>query len=297
MLVFFNGASFDNQEGNIHDSGSLLLVMMEAVEKLITIGARPTTIYRDSEIRDRTFVKGSTFRQVTDVLRRKVKVEDEERALQQTMVPAEQADLQVVSIRLSQFISYLTQSPLASDKFGEHVFDCLYGDRDVSHEATGYTAHFTQDFFEGTGSTAVAISLQGSPLFAPGWLNILYMQSNLEETRAVWNVTNAADVASVARTFEHHDKHTKATVVDGVTIAAMDLCGMDAQDLLNKAVKLSGEDRLFARHKGRIYVFPATRKEDRLYHGYPVEPLEVRQRMTDIASALYRHFKWEELKP
>lgn len=298
MLVFFNAASFDNQGTSLHQSGQLLRGMMEAVEQLIAIGAEPSAIYRDGEVRDRQIAPGHTVKQATNALRQQIKREEEAQLQQQAAEGL--PDLPPLALRFSQFLSYLTQSPLASEQFADQQFDCLLGDRDVSFEAVGYAAHFTRDVFEGTGSAATAVSLEGCPPFDAEQLTVTYMQEVLEEPRIVWNVCTSAQVAAVARTFEHNSKHDVAhTLSDGTEIAAMDVRGPAAQQLLNRAVRLPlpNEDRLFALHKGRVYVFPCHRPEERLYHGYPVEPTELRRRMADVCSALYRFFNWEELRP
>jgi hypothetical protein len=281
---------------NIYQSGELLLTMLATVEHLINIGVTSREFYRDSEIKNRILLEGVRFKDIVESLRKRIKDEEQEHIRRQAAAK-EQLDIPLTALRFSQFLNYLTQSPLASETFRDQVFDCVYEERDVSLEATGYAAHFTQRMFEGTGGTAAVVSLDNHPMFNRQWLSVLYSCGEQTEDRDVWNVVRSEHVRDVYRTFEHNPKHTKATVVDGMTVAAMDLCGTDAQNLLNQAASLPGEDRVFARHQRRIYVFPCHRKETRTYHGYPVEPAELRQRMSDIASALYRHFKWEELKP
>jgi len=298
MLVFLNAASFDNQGTSVYQSGQLLLRMMAAVERLFGIGAEASAIYRDSELRDRAIMEGRTFKHVLVALQQQIR-RDEAEQLRRQAAAKEQLDLPATVLRFSQFLSYLTQSPLANEEFDKQQFGCLYGNRDVSYEAIGYVAHFTRAVFEGTGSPAVVVSLTECPPFAATWLDVVYMQGKREEPRIVWNVTTADDVVAVARSFEHNPKHDRATVIDGVRIAEMDLRGVEAQRLLNQAVQLPAphDRRLYARHNGWIYVFPCHENERRAYHGYPITPAELRQRMSEICSALYRHLQWEELRP
>jgi hypothetical protein len=298
MLVFLNAASFDNQGTSIHQSGELLLTMMQAVEGLLRIGAAPERIYRDNEVRDRPLTREGSFKHVLAALQKRIKDEEAEQ-LQHREARGESHEAVVSSDGFSRFLRHLTASPLAGEKFGDQPISCLYGERDVSYEATGYAAHFTRPIFEGTGGTAAVVSLKGCAAFADQWLNVVYM-SDGEEDRAVWNVTTGDDVQAVRRIFEHNPKHNVAKAgKGGASVAALDLRDDEAQRLLNGAARLPQphDGRLYARHKGRIYIFPCHEPERRAYHGYPVTPAELRSRMGDICSALYQHFGWEELKP
>ncbi len=299
MLVFFNAASFDNQGTSIHQSGELLLTMMRAVESLLSIGATPDRIYRDSEVRDRPLTPDASFKQVLAALQKRIKNEEAE-YLQGKGGKGALSEAVVSSDDFTRFLHFLTEWPLASEQFRDESFICLYGERDVSYEATGYAAHFTQQIFEGTGSTAAVVSLKGCAAFADVWLRVTYIGDRKEEQRAVWNVTTADDVQAVRRIFEHNPKHDVARVVEGgISVAAMDLRGEEAQRLLNKAVQLPPphDSRLYARHNGRIYVFPCHDANRRAYHGYPVTPAELRSRAGVVCSALYRSLRWQELKP
>lgn len=298
MLVFLNAASFDNQGTSIHQSGELLLTMLRAIESLVGIGAAPERIFRDSEVRERPLTPGGSFKQVLAALQRRI-LDEEAEHLQRQGGKGRPSNPPVTADDLTRFRRLLTEWPLASELLGDQSISCRYGERDVSYEATGFAAHFTRPIFEGTGSTAVVVSLSGCAAFADTWLNVVYTGDS-EEDRAVWNVTTGEDVQAVRRIFEHNPKHNVAkTGKGGASVAAMDLRDAEAQRLLNGAAQLPPpyESRLYARHNGRIYVFPCHAPERRAYHGYPVTPAELRSRMGDVCSALYQQFGWEELKP
>ncbi len=83
-------------------------------------------------------------------------------------------------------------------------------------------------------------------------------------------------------------------------VSAMDLKPDEAQQVLDRAVEIPGESRLFARYKGFIYAFHfhEQRGNRRIYHGYRVDnPSQLRTRMAYICDLLYKELRWEELAP
>ncbi len=297
MRVFFNSASFVGQATSPHYGGELLMDMMRAVELLVELGASDKSMYRDDSVSGKQIVAGSTFKAIVDFRYRQIK-EEEEARVRVLEASGASADLVVEYERFSRFIGYLSKSPYAGEEFAEHEFECLLDRDDVRYTAIGYTAHFTEQIFEGTGGTAVMVSLDGCERFAMPSIEVLYARGKEPETRSVWNVATGQAVEQVKRTYEPYGKHDRSVPTIGVRDSEMDLDRNEAQYVLHRAVKLPGEDRLFARHEGRIYIFPCHHQDEsrRLYHGFRIEPADLRSRDGEIYSQLRKHFGWKELQ-
>lgn len=90
-----------------------------------------------------------------------------------------------------------------------------------------------------------------------------------------------AEAQSVYRRYESNPKHEDFATY-GVRGTPMDISPVEAQRLLNCGLQFANDRRIFARHNNRIYVFHPHRQEANLFHGYPVDPHELRQRQIDI---------------
>lgn len=297
MRLFFNSASFIGQAANLHLGGALLTNMMHAVEYLVEIGASDRSMYRDDSVANRRVVDGKTFKEAVDFRYRQIK--DQEAAKVQALeTSGAHADLTVEYERFSRFISYLSQSPYASEVFAKHEFECMLDQEDMRYNAIGYTAHFSEPIFEGTGATAVAVSLEGCERFAMPSIEVMYARGDRTEPRSIWNVTTGQAVTRAMRTYQPHGKHDRSIPTIGVRDAEIDLDPEEAQRVLHRAVQLPGENRLFARHKGRLYIFPLHYQDEdkHLYHGFRIEPDNLRARDAVIYSQLRKHFAWDELQ-
>jgi hypothetical protein len=84
----------------------------------------------------------------------------------------------------------------------------------------------------------------------------------------------------------------------------MDLNPEEAQFVLDHAVALEGESRVFARYKGAIYIFPCHQERQErgdsqaLHHGYKVRNFpQMRSRLVDACNRLCKLPGWEMLRP
>lgn len=303
MRAFINTASFEAQASNVQHGGRLLVTMMEAVEELLTIGVSQQSLYRDDLIHNCTVVPGLSFNQLTTAQYKQIK-QDEEAAIQEQVARGAAPTPPATASRFSKFLRYLTDSPLASEAFAEAQFTCEHAGDDVSYRAAGYTAHFSQQVFEGTRSTAVTVSLSEHPRYRDEELNVLYQNDSTLEERWIWNIAHPDQIIAARRWYDHNAKHPPdADIRDFVS--AMDLPPAEAQRVLDQAVALEGERRVFARYNGFIYIFPCHYQRNpqhptgkSLYHGFRVaNPRTMRSRMVDVCNQLVRHVGWKELRP
>lgn len=121
-------------------------------------------------------------------------------------------------------------------------------------------------------------------------------ETKILEDRSVWNVRTAQCVQDVRRTYERNDKHEETAASMGVRGSVMRLDQDTAQRLLHQAAALPDEERLFARHEGKIYIFACHDGSRRCYHGFPVDIAEMKTKRADICSLLRKHFGWAELR-
>lgn len=172
---------------------------------------------------------------------------------------------------------------------------------------------FTEELFNDEGHCCerqqdrYAVSLTGSSIAAAaarnGWVVSLrdcveYQRGTLvvtfrsaqgeKDVKELPHFVEPSDLGQIKRVYEHNTKHkTNATENSGVEISSMDLEADIAQQVLDRAVDISGEKRLFARHLGHLYVF--FEHTSRHYHGYRVGgPSEYQSRDAKIFNALER---------
>lgn len=288
--IFINAASLVGQAQDLHQAGQLLNTMMETYDDLKKICVQGHSLYRDEPLENKQIVEGNTFRNVVDFRRKQIDEAQEQQA-------AAVGDVTPERERFGRFTRDIARCPIAVQEFGHQKFECLLESEEVQYKAIGYTAHFTSTLFEGTAGTAAMLSMHGCATYSSARIEVLYASDTDFGLRQVWNLTQRQDVADVRRNYAHNPKHSRATVVDEMIVSEMDLCGEDAQRLLHRATTLEGERRLFARHNGRVYIFPCHDEARREYHGFPVEPAEMKRRMRSICDRLYKCFGWEEFKP
>ncbi|GAB4424762.1 MAG: hypothetical protein OHK0015_03930 [Chloroflexi bacterium OHK40] len=295
--IFINAASLNGQARDFHQAGQLLTTMMETYEHLVGICAGRHSLYRDEPVEAKQLIDGKTFREVVNFRYKQIEDEQARRA-------TEQGDATTERDRFRRFVNQIARWPFAGDVFAAEQFECLLGDEDVRYRAIGYTAHFTCTIYEGTAGTAVLLSMSDCRGYDATHINVDYASGHTVETRRVWNVFTPQHITSRRRWYDHNYKHPpEGDLTDFV--AAMDLNADKAQFVLDSAVELEGERRVFARYQQRIYIFPChvQRNDDQpgsrsLYHGFLVgDPRKMRSRMGDICAKLFKHFQWEELAP
>jgi len=303
MLVFINAASFDKQGTSVHHAAQLLRTTMEALERLQQIGNRQPEVYRDAELHGRDMADGVKVKQAFAALRSQIK-EQEEQALMRG-APAAEVDLLAKDAnRFTKLLTTITDSPLAPDIFDVEQFESEYQGENVSFQAAGYAAHFTFRMCEGVANSAVILSLSEHPRYREPALTVLYIREDQLEERSVWNVAHPHHIRIRRLQYDHNQKHPlSADIKDFVSV--MDLKPEEAQFVLDHAVALEGERRVFAHYNGAIYIFPRhlERREQHpdsqaLHHGYKVaDPRLMRSRLIDESNQLCKLPGWEMLRP
>lgn len=297
MDVFFNGASFAQQATSLHHAGELLKRMMLAVEALVEIGADEQRMYRDEQVQDRLLTPEHSFKAAFDFRYKQIVAEQQAQAV--AGATGVRTRLAPERDRFRRLLARLTQSPFAADVFDAPGYVVDYEDIDVTYAALGYAAHRTKAVFEGTGSTAVVVSLDECSAYNAAWLAVSYLVdgSDAIEQRAVWNVRTPDCVGRERRLYQKNSKHDVPSHWAGVEISPMHLDDRGAQRVLDRAVKLPNEPRLFARHEGRMYVFPCHlhNEHGQWYHGFSVRPASLRQADSPIYNQLQKLLGWPEL--
>lgn len=298
IRVFFNSQSCNSQAPSQHDAGNLLQQMMETVEHLdaiersdhdsILTNRDPHVrdnlheYYRDGHFESQLLTETHTFKNI---------VEYWLHYLRKSPDPTRD--------RFLKFVRNLTSSPLAREVFPDTAtqWKRIDNNEDISRTALGYAAHCTSLICEATGGGAAVVSISGSKKYDMMAIEVQSLHTN--ERRLVWNVAHPDHVIAQRRWYEAHRKHPPDPTLQGY-VSAMDLSDEEAQQVLDRAVEIKGERRLFARYRGFIYIFSFHdhRGNKRMYHGYRVDdPRQIRTRMVDICNRLYKDLQWEELAP
>lgn len=294
--IFINAASLNSQARDFHHAGQLLATMMESYNQLIAM-CGDYSLYRDEPIEAKQLLKDKSFREVVNFRYKQIEDEQAQQAITQ-------GDIGIERDRFRNFLKKIAQWPFAADVFNTEQFECVLNSEDVSFCAIGYTSHFTRTFFEGTAGTAVLLSMNECREYSEVYIHVIYANTSIVEERYVWNVCTPQHVISRRRWYQDNVKHPPTgDIADFVSI--MDLNSEEAQSVLDSAVELEGERRVFARYKQRIYIFPChvQRNDDNpesraLYHGFLVgDTRKMRSSMGDVCAKLYKYFRWKELAP
>lgn len=298
IRVFFNSQSCDSQASSRHAAGALLQQMMETVEHLDAIERSletPIFTRRDYQLRDNLHVycRDEPFES------RKLTHKDTFQDIVKYWLNHLRESPDSTRDRFRKFVRNLTSSPLASEVFpdADTQWQRIDNNKDISWTALGYAAHFTSLICEATGGGAAVVSVGGIDEYDTMAIKVQHACS--QEQRLVWNVSHPDHIIAQRRWYEANPKHPPESTMQGY-VSAMNLKDEEAQQVLDRAVEIPGESRLFARYKGFIYAFHFHEQQGnkRIYHGYRVDdPGQLRTRMADICNRLYKELRWEELKP
>lgn len=130
------------------------------------------------------------------------------------------------------------------------------------------------------------LSLRGCADFPSGSVEVHYCKDgNQPQVRFLQHFIEVAEAQVICRRYEPNPKHEDFSTY-GIRGTLMDLKPAEAQRILNCGVQFADDKRVFAYHNNRIYVFNPHRVEANLFHGYPVEPHELRQRQVAIYNRL-----------
>jgi hypothetical protein len=177
---------------------------------------------------------------------------------------------------------FLTKRPridtLLAEAAPDHICRCIVNDITVEcpFSSLAGAAHLA----------GWLLSLRGCTDFPPGSVEIHYCkEGNQPQALDLQHFIEVAEAQAICRRYESNPKHEDFSTY-GIRGTRMDLKPAEAQRILNCGVQFAGDKRVFAYHNNRIYVFNPHRAEANLFHGYPVEPQELRQRQVDIYNQL-----------
>jgi hypothetical protein len=131
------------------------------------------------------------------------------------------------------------------------------------------------------------LSLRDCTEFPAGPFEVDYCEEgDATRTCQIEHFVLIEDVQAKLLTYEPNPKHNIVSGQNqGMRISPMDLTDEEAQSILNCARNIPGEKRLFAFHKGKIYIF--FEHLERRYHGFLLEnPREYQQRDAKIYNQL-----------
>ena len=125
------------------------------------------------------------------------------------------------------------------------------------------------------------VSFSNCPRFPSGSLVVNYREGQRSfEQIDISHFVNADDARRIRRIYEPHPKHGTIPT-SGIVGTPMDLSDAEAQRVLDNCISIPNEKRVCAIHAGRIYVFHPHRAEVNLYHGFPVEVMELQRKLPE----------------
>ena len=182
-------------------------------------------------------------------------------------------ELQPIKLLL---LTYLRRGPHLDLLMGDdpHVCYHVFENESTEHPLSGLA---------GAARFRVALlSLAGCTRFPSGPVKVRYGTSDADAaTSDLQHFLSEREVGRARRKYEPHTKHTGGAA-RGVRGTPMDLSTEDAQVALDQCVSAPDEKRVCARFLGRIYVFHPHNIDENLYHGFPMDEAEVREKMPSL---------------
>jgi hypothetical protein len=182
-------------------------------------------------------------------------------------------ELQPVRLLL---LTYLRRGPFLDLLMGDapHVCYHTFQNESIDHPLSGLA---------GAARLRVALlSFAGCTRFPSGPVRVRYGVTDADAIPlALQHFLDDREVDRARRKYEPHTKHTGGAS-RGVRGTPMDLSTEDAQAALDQCVSSHDERRVCARFRSKIYVFHPHSLEENLYHGFPMDESEVREKMPSL---------------